>query len=113
MRCLPFLVGAFSIGCAGARATRVEPPSAATREARIAWLRSEVARATVVDHQLRGAYLPKATPGAAIVCSLAIEIDAWYGVGADKWELTNASVPALREELARIGIRDCVLDINR
>lgn len=47
-----------------------------------------------------------------MVCSLAIEIDAWYGVTDDRWELTNASAQ-IRAELARIGIRDCVLDLNR
>ena len=83
-----------------------------TPPARIAWLRSEMARAELFAHHMHGAYLPKTTPGGDMVCSLAIEIDAWYGVSDDRWELTNASAQ-IRAELARIGIRDCVLDMNR
>lgn len=98
------------IGCAAPRAavTRVET----TPKERIAWLASEMARAQLFAHHMHGAYLPKTTPGGAMVCSLAIQIEAWYGVSDDKWELTNASAQ-IRAELARIGIRDCVLDVNR
>ena len=110
-----FLVGVFAIGCARGPAAR----TITTSQTRLAWLQSEVARG---DFELmRGAYVPRQTPGAAIVCSLAIQIDAWYGVGDERWELTHAQtsmLPArntrnIREELARIGIRDCVLDTNR
>ena len=103
------------IGCGTPTQQRVTTPAQ-----RIAWLQAEVARAEVLNSSMHGAYLPRAVPGASIVCSIAIEIDAWYGVTDDRWELTRATtmLPVrrssnLREELARIGIRDCVLDVNR
>lgn len=120
MKNLAILVGTFMIGCAaGPAAKRVDT----TPEARLAWLRAEVARAEIVSEDMRGAYMPRAVPGAAIVCSMAIAIDAWYGFGDEKWELTKAELDTrmstvrassnLREELSRIGVRDCVLDMNR
>jgi len=103
------------IGCGAPAAKRVATPAQ-----RITWLRAEVARAEILNQSLHGAYLPRAVPGASLVCSIAIQIDAWYGVTDDRWELTRATtmLPVrrssnLREELARIGIRDCVLDVNR
>jgi hypothetical protein len=103
-------VGAFVIACAAPRAAA--PRVVTTPAERIAWLRTEMARAEMFAHHMHGAYFPKTTAGGAMVCSLAIEIDAWYGVTDDRWELTNASAQ-IRAELARIGIRDCVLDLNR
>ena len=108
------------IGCAASSTNHVET----TPAVRLQQLRAQVVRAEVMNQWVRGSYLPRATPGAHIVCSLAIQIDAWYGVGDERWELTNADlVPelmmplratsAMREEFARIGIRDCVLDMNR
>lgn len=108
------------IGCAASSSTRVET----TPAERLQRLRAEVVRADMMERWVRGSYLPRATPGGYIVCSLAIQIDAWYGVGDERWELTNADLipdlmmplrasSAMREELARIGIRDCVLDMNR
>ena len=107
------------IGCAAGPVNRGET----TPALRMEWLRAEVARAEVMTHGLKGAYLPRATAGAHIVCSMAIQIDAWYGFGDERWELTKADTEAtmstvrpssnMREELARIGIRDCVLDVNR
>jgi hypothetical protein len=108
------------IGCAvSAPVKRAET----TPALRVEWLRGEVARAEVMTHALMGAYLPPPTPGAQIVCSMAIQIDTWYGVGDERWELSKADTEArmstvrpssnMREELARIGIRDCVLDVNR
>lgn len=107
------------VGCAaGPAATHVDSTSAT----RLAWLRAEVARTERIQ-ELRGSYLPRTTPGAAIACATAISIDAWYGVGDEKWSMTKAGYAArmpmafassnLREELARIGIRDCILDLNR
>jgi hypothetical protein len=107
------------IGCAGSPAKRVET----LPEHRLQWLRAEVARAELLSQGMRGSFAPPAS-GADMVCSLAIAIDAWYGVGDERWELTNADVVPdimlpvrptsnMREELARIGIRDCVLDLNR
>ena len=101
--------------------TRVET----TSTHRLQWLRSEVSRAELVHQGMRGSYLPRMVPGSAIVCSMAIAIEAWYGFGDERWELTNADAELdtrmstirassnMREELARIGIRDCVLDTNR
>ena len=120
MRNLAILVGTFMIGCAaGPAATRVET----TPVERLQRLRTEVARAEIMNQEMRGTYLPRMAPGAAIVCSMAIAIDAWYGFGDDKWELTNADLETrmsmvhassnMRDELSRIGIRDCVLDTNR
>lgn len=108
------------IGCAASSTNHVETAPAA----RLQQLRAQVVRAEMMDRWVRGSYLPHATPGGHIVCSLAIQIDAWYGVGDDRWELTNADIvpelmmplrasSTMREELARIGIRDCVLDMNR
>ncbi|MDQ3333578.1 MAG: hypothetical protein M4D80_00220 [Myxococcota bacterium] len=121
MRCLPLLVGSLMIGCAAGPVNRVETQT--TPALRMEWLRAEVARAEVMTHGMMGAYLPRATPGAHLVCSMAIQIDAWYGFGDERWELTKADTDAtmstvrpssnMREELARIGIRDCVLDLNR
>ena len=113
------------IGCAAPAAHRVET-TPAVRAERMARLRSAVMHEVMTD-SLRGAYLPKQTAGSAIVCSMAIAIDAWYGFGDEKWELTKADVEPvgdnrmttvrassnMREEFARIGIRDCVLDVNR
>ncbi len=109
------------IGCAAGPVNRVETQT--TPALRMEWLRAEVARAEVMTHGMMGAYLPRATPGAHLVCSMAIQIDAWYGFGDERWELTKADTDAtmstvrpssnMREELARIGIRDCVLDLNR
>jgi hypothetical protein len=116
------LVLVFMVGCAGAHREITPPsPSTSTSPARLAWLRAEVARADQLTQRLRGSYVPRGAPGAAAVCSLAIEIESWYGVGDERWELMNASssmMPArrslnIREELARIGIRDCVLDVDR
>lgn len=106
------------MGCASAPANGIET----TPAARLAWLRAEVARAEIANQGMRGAYLPRSVPGAAIVCSLAIDIEPWYGVSDERWELSRANTTAMlpsrpsaniREELARIGIRDCVLDIDR
>jgi hypothetical protein len=103
-----FLVGALTIGCAG------KPNSVVTTSpARLAWLRAEVVRAEPITDRVHGAYLPRSGPGAAIMCSLAVQIDAWYGVGDERWEMTNANASGMHEELARMGIRDCVLDMNR
>ena len=113
------------IGCASSAATTV-PRVTTTPAERLQWLEAAVARADIGE-VVRGAYVPRGTPGAAIVCSLAIQIDAWYGVADERWELTHAAseelsgetmLPArrtrnLREELSRIGIRDCVLDLDR
>lgn len=116
------------IGCA---ARAAEPRTVAvtrTPAERLQWLEAAVAQSEHITQVVGGAYLPRVTEGADIVCSLAIEIDAWYGVSDERWELTNASDvtehviepmrPArssknIREELARIGIRNCVLDMNR
>ena len=113
------------IGCvsSGRSETRVITTTPAER---MQWLEAAVAAGDDITQVIRGAYVPRGTPGAHIVCSLAIAIDAWYGVGDERWELMNASSeessetmrPArrtqnIREELARIGIRDCVLDMNR
>ena len=108
------------IGCAASSTNHVETAPAV----RLQQLRADVARADLMNRWVRGSYLPRATPGGYIVCSLAIQIDAWYGVGDERWELTNADIipefmmplrasSTMREELARIGIRDCVLDMNR
>jgi hypothetical protein len=117
---LAIVVGTLMIGCAaGPAGKRIET----TPEARLQWLRAEVARATILNDNMRGSYLPRMAPGSAIVCSMAIAIDAWYGFGDEKWELTKAELDMrmstvhassnLREELSRIGVRDCVLDLNR
>lgn len=87
---------------------------------RVAWLRAQARHAEILTEHLRGAYLPRAA-GGMLVCSIAIEIEPWYGVADERWELTRATTPQdvrapsenLREELARIGIHDCVLDPNR
>lgn len=114
------------IGCAA----RAPAPATVTTTpaARLSWLAAVATHAEHITEVMGGAYVPRGTPGADMVCSLAIEIDAWYGVSDERWELTNASEsvehvtepmrPArnsknIREELARIGIRDCVLDVNR
>lgn len=119
------LLVALTIGCAAGRpAPRAAVTS--TPPERIEWLQAAVARGDL-ETAMRGAYVPRGTPGSDILCSLAIQIDAWYGVGDDRWELTHASEDLLtsepmrrarssrnmREELARIGIRDCILDVNR
>jgi hypothetical protein len=117
---LVIVVGTLMIGCAaGPAAKRVET----TPEARLQWLRAEVARAELMSEGMRGSYLPRMAPGSALVCSMAIAIDAWYGFGDEKWEVTKAELDTrmstvrassnLREELSRIGVRDCVLDLNR
>ena len=97
------------MGCAVAATEK--PVEATTSPARLAWLKAELARADMLAHHLRG-YLPRDAPGASMVCTMAIQIAAWYGVGDEKWELTNASA-TMRAELTRIGIRDCILDMNR
>ena len=114
------VLGCSMFACATAKQT-VPTSAPSTSAARLAWLSAEVARAEQLNHRMRGSYVPQGSPGAASVCSLAIQIDSWYGVADERWELVNASsmmMPArgplnIREELARIGIRDCVLDIDR
>jgi hypothetical protein len=85
-------------------------------------LTAAVARAELLEQRLGGAYVPRTSTGTATVCVLAIEIDSWYGVGDERWELSNAATavlppgersPSIREELVRIGVRDCVLDVDR
>ena len=123
VRTLLILVGALTVGCAS---SRPQPRTVTVTPAeRMQWLEAAVARSGDILEVVRGAYVPRGTPGADIVCSLAIQIDAWYGVGDERWELTHANAdstasmrPArssqnIREELSRIGIRDCVLDVNR
>lgn len=118
VRALLILVGILAIGCARPVA---QQRVTATSPARLAWLHAEVARAQPFESVLRGAYLPQAT-GAGVVCSVGIQIDAWYGAGDERWELTHASnnsmqparaTKTIREELQRIGIANCVLDMNR
>lgn len=114
------------IGCA-ARVPEARTVTT-TPAARLAWLQAAVAQSEHITQIVGGAYVPRGAEGADIVCSLAIEIDAWYGVSDERWELTNAAEalehatepmrPArssknIREELARIGVRNCVLDMNR
>lgn len=129
VRTLLILVGAMTSGCASSRLqTRAVSVTPAER---MQWLEAAVAGSSDLLEIVRGAYVPRGTPGANIVCSLAIQIDAWYGVGDDRWELSHANAssngnadststmrPArssqnIREELARIGVRNCALDVNR
>jgi hypothetical protein len=63
---------------------------------------------------------PSASRG-SILCTVGIEISPWYGVDGDEhWEVSNAATVAgsahsstgLRDELIRLGVRDCVLDVG-
>ena len=128
VRSVSILVGALTIGCAAGRPAPRGLAVATTPPERLQWLEAAVARGDDLATVMRGAYVPRGTPGADMVCSLAIQIDAWYGVGDERWELTHATAfesdasepmrrardsRSMREELARIGIRDCILDLNR
>ncbi len=103
--------------------------------------RTQLAMHADLQQLLRRAGLMHVSPDAASLCSLSIAIDNWYGAKDKSWGVTNVSddaddsdddaadatdelphptfmLPArralsFREELARFGVRDCVLSVER
>lgn len=92
-------------------------PGGLPRQAELA---ASGARAYIVASTIHEVEVKRKGSRASITCRVEIRIAPWYGVdGGEHWELTNAAVATgtarvttgLRDELVRLGVRDCVLDV--
>jgi hypothetical protein len=103
-----FVAAVALAGCAGSTS-----PATPAGPARLA----EIARASAWAHA-RPWFVGLPIPaGTATVCGLRLEIAPWYGADDTLWTVTQASTmllvePGIREELSRLGVRDCVLDVT-
>lgn len=88
---------------------------------RQAELSAHGARAFIVAANVQQVTVDRSGPRASIVCTIGIRIAPWYGVdGGEHWEVSNAATATgtartktgLRDELVRLGVRDCVLEVG-
>ncbi|MBA3395523.1 MAG: hypothetical protein H0T89_22940 [Deltaproteobacteria bacterium] len=93
-------------------------PGGLPRQAELA---ASGARAYIVAATVHEVAVERKGRRASIMCRVEIRIAPWYGVdGGEAWELTKAAVATgtarattgLRDELVRLGVRDCVLDVG-
>ncbi len=93
-------------------------PGGLPRQAELA---ARGARAYIVASTVHEVEVKRTGRRASILCRVEIRISPWYGVdGGDAWEPTNGAVAGgtarattgLRDEIVRLGVRDCVLELG-